>query len=548
MSHLTNLNTANIFTSEIKIADLVGTPLESSNGKDEIKRLRSTHPVYSDFSPVWEMAENFYRGGESVLCGGYISKHHREDEQEFNERVKRADYENYVALVVDFFTNFIFSESIRRDGGSDTAFFDEFRLDVDRRGNDIDHFMRRLCTKYQLYGTAYVLVDSPNVDATTLTKLQEEEQGLRPYWVLISPGEILDWDKDDFGNFTYVKRCQRLFRRIGGQPSPIEKYTEWTPQFIRITTMDVSNSRRPEILGTQAIPNRLGEVPIVAAIFDEDQSYPDMGVSFVKDIIYIARSVLNTSSLIDEFKYRQCFNFLAVQTAGPLVSQSEDDGEIGTSTLWEYPVGAERPAYVTPPVDPAKFLQDERDYKKVQIFELAAQNLQSRFGNGESSSGFSQSQSFARTVPFIAKRGDNLEGVESRAMRLTMRYRKATWDGVIKYKDRYEQTNVMDGITQLQSAFKDLAMPSKTFVKTQLIRISNEVDNKQTPQNMEFIANEIETEIDKDFEGWQQKVLATGGSPAAQNKPKTADTLASIKAQAQVPNVAATVQLPNNTK
>lgn len=524
----------------VPVKELVSST--ATDNKDEIKRLRTKHPIYSVFEDGWKISADFYDGGKRVITAGYIAKHHREDQTSYTERIVRADYENYTALVVDFFTNFLFSEPISRDGGKNKEFFSEFEKNVDKRGHDINHFMRRVSTRNQLYGMCYVLVESPKRPPANgpLTKLQEEELGLRPYWVLINPDEVLDWDIDEFGVYTYIKRCQKLFGRDKDfKLRKIERYTEWKRDIVTITDIDITE-RRQFISNTEKLPNELGEIPIVAVPYQECIEYPHMGVSFVKDIVLLNRSVLNYSSLINEFLYRQCFNILGIQTSGALPLESEGSDEIGTSNVWEYPVGAEKPAYITPPIDPAEFLQSERDKKRKAIFEIASQNLSSEFSNGEKSSGFSQTQSFAKTVPFIAQRADALETAETKLMSLTLRYKHKEWNGSIKYKDRYEQTNVMDAITQLRSMFKDVAIPSETFVKASLKRLVREVDGKLSREDMDKIVSEIES---MNFTEWQGKIMQSKASPADQHKPKSSGTLAEVKAEAKVPNTKPTRKL-----
>jgi hypothetical protein len=218
---------------------------------------------------------------------------------------------------------------------------------------------------------------------------------------------------------------------------------------------------------------------------------------------------------------------------------------LGTANVLEYPKGTTAPQYITPPVDPAEFLQSERSRITGEMFKLAAQDTMNELFNGEKSSGFSQAQSFSKTVPFISTRADTLEKYENKLMSLTMQRLSKNWDGKVKYKDRYELTNLTDAMTQLVSLFRDLQFPSETFIKEELKRLAEEYDGKLPQAISAKVMKEID---DMDFTDWQatqvQALVGTGGgnSPASQQKPKSTGTLAEAASEAKV-NTGATKKL-----
>jgi len=184
------------------MTDLV-TYVDIPNEADrtELERLRSTHEYYDVYKPQWEFFVNSYEGGPDAI-GNNIFKHQRENEEDFYDRIKRAHYLNYCALTVDFYTNFIFSDVIDRDGGADNIDFTDFTFDVNKRGDNVDAFMQEVSTIGRIYGHVFVFVDSPTLvleEGDVLSQYRKEELGIRPYWVIVPPDEILDWDVDAFG-------------------------------------------------------------------------------------------------------------------------------------------------------------------------------------------------------------------------------------------------------------------------------------------------------------------------------------------------------------
>lgn len=494
----------------------------------EIKRLQSSHNLWDHYRPLWSFYISAYESGPDFASIENLFKHVRENAEDYQERAKRVHNMNYCEPLVDFYTHFIFNETIDRNGGSLDAFYREFVKDVDRRGNSVDDFMRQVSDEAQIYGMVYILVDSPPKDRE-MSAYEEQEEGIRPYWVLLNPAEITDWILDDFGNLVYAKRRQPTEKMVGGHKRSIERYTEWYPDEIWISEVDVTDGTKPVYLGKAIVPNQLGTIPLIVARHKRSRINPHIGLSFLRDFAYNQREVMNLTSLLQEFLYRQAFNILVMEEdpTGIVPESSTSEVTIGSANALTFPRGATHaPAYITPPAEPAKFIQDERQRIVGEMFKRAAQDTVNELFNGEKSSGFSQAQSFSKTVPFISARADMLERVENELMFLTVQMAgKGTWTGKVKYKDRYEITNLTDALTQLQILVRDLQIPSETFVKEELKRMVLEFDGKLPPDKLRKVLDEVE---DMTFTSWQKTqkdaLVGKGASPGAQQKDKQSGT------------------------
>ncbi len=517
---------------------------------EEIRRLRSTHALWTQYAPEWDLYLAAYEGGQDFACEKHIFRHVRENEDDFKARAKRLHYLNYCQQLVDFFTNFIFSETIDRNGGkTDGEFFDAFSRNVDKKETTITDYMRQVSDESQIFGMCYTLVDAPVVDAgQVVTKQQEKDRGIRPYWVFIRPTEIVDWIVDDFDAFMYAKRRQFVNRVDGGAILTIERYTEFYVDQVVISEIDVTDTNKPKLLPQVVTVNTIGKIPLVVHRFKRSKRNPQMGNSFLRDFAFNNREIMNLTSLLQEFLYRQCFNILAKEVEGNVPFASQEEGDIGTSNVMEVPKNAKMPMYLSPPAEPAKFIQEERQRIRQEMFSRASQDTANELFNGESKSGFSQAQSFSKTVPVIASRADNLEHAENMLMALTMERIGKTWNGRIKYKDRYEITNVTDAMTQFVMMTRDLMIPSETFDKSQLTRLVKEFDGKLSAEVLAKVEKEIET---MDYPKWKQLQKEAlvglpkpqGTSAAAQQAPKGSGTMAEVKAEAHMLSTAATKKL-----
>lgn len=515
--------------------------VEFTKNDNEIKRLRSTHALYDEFAPEWDFYLSAYEGGSSFARRENLFKHARETDEDFNDRVRRLHNLNYCQPLVDFFTNFIFTEPIERDGGPDSDFFNTFTKNVSLRGDSINEFSMQVCDDMQIFGMSYIMVDSPKIgENIVLSKAMEAELGIRPYWILIKPREILDWVVDPFMNYTYVKRMQLVDGMIGSTRSQIEVYTEMLPDRFVISRVDITDPSKPKYLGSEVVPNALNEVPIVVVKYKVSKKYPVVGLSFLRDLAYNNREIMNLTSLLQEFLYRQAFNVLAKEVDDSIPLADQQDGVVGTSNVVEVPKGAAYPQYISPPSEPAKFIQDERSKIKNEMFLRAAQDTLTELFNGEKASGFSQAQSFSKTVPFISTRADTLERVENRLMQLTMKMMGKEWAGKIRYKDRYELTNLTDALNQLLIIVNDLKVPSETFVRESLKRVVAEFDDKLPNSVKAKIYNEIDN---MDFNKWQGLVYSGSRRAGLQQLPKDTGTLKEAALESRMDKTGATKKL-----
>lgn len=511
--------------------------MDSDQEKAEILRLRSRHDLYDIFAPDWRVYAIAYEGGSSICTEEFVYKHQRENDLDYADRLRRLHYHNYCDVLVDFFINFIYAETIQRSGGTNDAWYQQFIDDVDLKGNDITTFMKMWERDREVYGMAFVLIDEPAItpDRPIITKADEAAFNIRPYWVLLKPDEITDWQRNDFDTLTYVKRRQLDTQILSDKRKHrLEKYTEFYPDEIVVTTVDVTDQEKLKIISKTVTHSTLGYIPIHCEVFKTSMQYPGMGNSFLRDLARNNIEILNLTSVDQEFLYRQCFNVLAKETDSSVPTFGEDDSVLSTTNVIEVPKGAAMPTYISPPADPARYISEKIAKITNEMFRRASQDTLNELFNGEGKSGFSQAQSFSKSVPFIATRADICEKAENALISLTLKRLDKSWDGKIKYKDRYELTNITDMITQLTSLARDLMMPSETFVKEELKRIVAEFDG-QIPVDMR---KKIEGEIDAmNFDDWtetqKEALVGTGQSPAAQQKDKSTGTMAEAAAEAK---------------
>jgi hypothetical protein len=208
------------------------------------------------------------------------------------------------------------------------------------------------------------------------------------------------------------------------------------------------------------------------------------------------------------------------------------EGEMGTSNVLEVPDDSKlMPAYISPPVAPAQFIQAERTETITQMYRTAAQDIMSELFTQQPRSADAQKQSFSRTIPVINKTADILEFGERRIMMLWARMQGESWDGgKISYKDDYSITSLLDLLLQLTQIFNSIRMPSPTFAREEWKRVVREFDGKIPHDKLEKIVNEIDKISDDDI----KQLFATPADLQAQMGVPATSNLTQGKKQTQL--------------
>lgn len=508
-----------------------GAPITDAD-KREIDRLRSKHPEYRDKEEQWRFFAKAYEGGKAYVGEQTLHKHVRETQADFQDRLKRCSYRNYCAPLVDFIADFIFSQPISRE--ADTAVksdYAEFIKDVDEAGSDISTFMRELTQDLRIFGRVTVQQDKPAVPAgTDVSKMSRQDQADqkldKPYWIRLSPLEILDWAKTRKGDYAYVKRIEPV-REVDPatfELKTFERYHEWTPANYKVTDIDVTHPDHPKLGMTTVKPNPFAPVvPFDSADFKRGKTKKDSSLSFLEDIAYLNNDVFNFNSLGKEFLYKQCFNLYAMEAETSVPVADRQEGVQGTSNAVEVPKGGKFPEYISPDVAPAEHIQKETSIVVLEMYRIAAQDVLSElFAVTRSTSGDSGKQSFySRSVPAIAKQADVLQAFELRLCKRWAQIQKKDWkDGKIAYKDDYSITNLLDLITQLTQVFRSILLPSPTFIRAEWLRIIREMDRSIPADKLEKIAGELDKMSDEDIIALYQNagpMAASDGVPSHAN-------------------------------
>lgn len=470
----------------------------------EIERLYAASPVYEERSDHWRFLAQAYEGGPQYVNAGNLFQHERELDESYEARLKRAHYWNYCASLNDFVPDFIFRDPAER--APDDAIkdpFNDFAANVDRMGTTLPQFMRRVAEEARLYGLVWIACDKPAIpkgtDTSKMSLKQAQDQKLdKPYWYIVRRLEVLDYEVDQFGVYTYLKRLVSHRERKGNDWVVLDRVIEWTQSDVRTTTIDVTDPKKKKIVKRERLEHKLNMVPFVPVFNRRSKFVYDEGVSFLEDIAYQNRQVFNLTSLLDEFLYRQCFNVLVMEQDTAIPTRSTTAGEVGTANVIEIPKGVQNPpAYLSPPVDPAQFVQTERESVVREMYRQAVQDVTNEVLGG--ASGEAQNQAMSRTVPNIARLADELQLAEIQSLTIWAKLSNREWKGKISYRRDYSISTLMDMVLQLSGILNNLKILPPRFIKEEWKRVIREFDGRLSPEAMTEINKQIDALSDEDL-------------------------------------------------
>lgn len=450
------------------------------------QRLKETHPTYNEMQADWEFYLDSYAGGNQYRQKSYLFHHERETPKNYADRKKRAVFPNYSRKTVDIYSAFIFKDPINRS--CDEPDFADFERDADGKGTPLSQLMADQVGKQGMVtGHAVALVDMPSNTAEAQTRLDDTILGIRPYVTVYSPPDVVDWAIDADGSYRWIR-----FRETATDESDPFSSRSKTKRIYRTWTRDTFTVHDDAGLLIEEGTHGLGEVPAVLIPIREHMTYMDVGESLLTDIAMLNRAIYNYRSLLDEFLYRQCFNFLALATDESLTPERIKAlmQEYGINNATFYPAKAGPPSYVSPPSDPAEMIMKAIDMAAREIVELA--KLQDRKSSSSEKSGIAHAYEFQESNAAFAKIAKNLEDGERKIIRLYYKWQKKDDVTVsIEYPSDFNITTLAD---QIEEGLSALSMNiSDTFNAELKKRMVSVILPDLDPETEDTIEEEIDS-------------------------------------------------------
>ena len=174
-------------------------PLSAANGPQADPAALDPSAVSGDYAamaPFWNMVDAILGGSQTMRDAreAYLPTFPNESKPDYNIRVANAKFTNIYADIVNSLASKPFSEECTLDDEASDK-LKKLSEDIDGRGNNLHVFAADVFFHGVNYAIDWILIDHvkavPNTDGRPLSQEQEDEQGLRPYWVHVPAKRML---------------------------------------------------------------------------------------------------------------------------------------------------------------------------------------------------------------------------------------------------------------------------------------------------------------------------------------------------------------------
>lgn len=429
-----------------------------STQRDLVNLVDRRHPVYDERAEHWTFCRATYDGGRDWFKAN-IFRYHKEGDQEFKDRIKRAYRFNHTREVVRLVTKYIFKSGIIRNHGETPKELRAFWRKTSLKGAGIDQFMRRGSDLASIYGRCWFVVDS-EVPETVVSRADEKRGETRLYAYTVTPEDMLDYAWDDAGELLWA--MWRISWRDAEDPitssgKVYPRYALWTRDSYVVLEERESRGRKREIAVVKLGENPIGRVPCFP--LDEQESDDPYDVpGLIGDIAYLDRAVANYLSNLDAIIQDQTFSQLVMPAQG--LAPGEDDYrkilEAGTKRIFTFDGEAGEPKFISPDASQAGVLLGSINKIIGEIYHsvgMAGERTKQDNAIGiDNSSGVAKAYDFERVNSLLASKADCLERAEDTLLEIA-----ALWLGVelprdengdpkdlVKYPDSFDVRSLYD--------------------------------------------------------------------------------------------------------
>lgn len=195
----------------------------------------TTSAAYDFMLPKWRMLNTLLGGTSAMRAAGkvYLPQHPHESDPNYRDRLNATTLLNMTELTLDALVGKPFSDDVSvKDAPKE---LENFLDDVDMQSNNLHVFCRSWFREGLAKSFAHVLIEMPRLtmmpDGRQRTMADDQNEGVRPYWSLISPENVI------FMGYTTVNGALEP-DHIRIMESTVERvgFTEVTVNRIRVLT------------------------------------------------------------------------------------------------------------------------------------------------------------------------------------------------------------------------------------------------------------------------------------------------------------------------
>ncbi len=368
---------------------------------------------YRERESCWKRSRDAYSGGGEYIDQALI-RHVSEIDLEFAERRRRAYYFNYPRAIARRITQFVL--------GIDPVRYHADRELVDdwsRTGLRTNEVMRQLSTLLNVYGRAFLLVESPRF-AGRVSLLRAKRENLRPYVRTVSPLDVLDWAFGADGRLSWVLLREEY--RDNSDPLRPEIIRDRV-RLLEKFSWHLFERRESGVVKIAGGENPAGQVPLV--MVEEPDGFGMAAHHWFEDVVRISEAILNNESEAQMNIIKQMFGMLVVSDSfarGARKRAGSDQGGNFSATVARSAAVIESveekgiSRFISPTGVATSTIRAENIQLKQELFDVVGLAVQGR--DRENRTAESKEWDFQQVNWFLASRAELLERAETAAWEL----------------------------------------------------------------------------------------------------------------------------------
>jgi hypothetical protein len=318
---------------------------------------------------IFTFLDNAYYGTGGFRSGDYLVAHKRE--LFFDTRKKFAYYVNFVKPIIRAIVEPVFVKDAARIYNNEML--EKFIANVDNRGADIQRFVLTTTNICRRHSTVFIVVDNFTEQPTEQSDAVNKR--IMPYCYIRKVNQLYEYKLDGFGNVEELLFLEKPSVCENGTLTHKAQYRRWTKTYTRLeedenetSLVKTQKAVFVSIAGTERAHN-LGVVPVVV-MRDVELEQPQDFIAEPKlyDIARVNHAIFNKDSEIREIERNQAFAVFCVN------QNKASNLTIGTNNVLFYPLNANPPQFVAPPMEVLSQLIADRKELREDLFRLAEQN------------------------------------------------------------------------------------------------------------------------------------------------------------------------------
>jgi hypothetical protein len=199
--------------------------MESTNHDNSVSSL---HPDYISNIDIWDYLDDLYYGSDRWLrltktgfkptdkTSLYLPRHAAESFDNWESRINQSCYDDLFGKALRQFVDLIFKNDVNFTSDFDGSDFISHYENLDNHGVNGDVFLRQAALMAMRLGHCFIFIDFPVINAKNYQEYSELSP--RPYWSLISPQNLINWQCEFIDNklvFTLAVIKEEIYTRDG---------------------------------------------------------------------------------------------------------------------------------------------------------------------------------------------------------------------------------------------------------------------------------------------------------------------------------------------